>query len=108
MKLRHRYLILSILGFAVPYAIFVPWVIAHGLDGALFFHEMFANRIAAFFALDVVVSAIALISFVLSEGSRVKVRHIWLPIVATCLVGVSLGLPLFLFLRQVQLDHAQS
>src|SRR5213075_871671 len=106
MKLRHLYLVLAILGLILPYAQFVPWLLANGPNGVLLVREMFTNRIAAFFVFDVVISAVVLIVFVLKEGERVKVRHIWLPIVATFLVGVSLGLPLFLYLRQRQLDHA--
>ena len=71
----------------------------------LFFRELFANRISAFFAIDVIVSAIVLIWFIQSEGKRLSVRHFWLPMVGTLVVGVSFGLPLFLFLRQMTFDR---
>jgi hypothetical protein len=54
--------------------------------------------------MDVVLSALALIIFVLIEGARLGLARRWMPIVATCLVGVSLGLPLFLYQRQAHLD----
>ena len=68
-------------------------------------HELFANRIGAFFAMDVIISAIVLIWFIQSEGKRLRVRLLWLPTVGTLVVGVSFGFPLFLFLRQVRLDQ---
>jgi hypothetical protein len=71
----------------------------------LFFRELFANQISAFFATDVLVSAIVLIWFIRSEGRRLRVRLLWLPTVGTLIVGVSFGLPLFLFLRQMTLDR---
>src|SRR5882724_7104520 len=71
----------------------------------VFFRELFANRISAFFAMDVIVSAIVLIWFIQSEGKRLRVRLLWLPTVGTLIVGVSFGFPLFLFLRQVTLDR---
>jgi len=37
---------------------------------------------------------------VLGEGRRAGVRHLWAPIAANLVVGVSLGLPLFLYLRE--------
>ena len=46
------------------------------------------------------------ILFVEIEGRRLAIRRRWLPIAATCPVGVSCGLPLFLYQRQVQLDRA--
>ena len=76
------------------------------LNMSIFMQDLFANRISAFFGLDVVVSAIVLISFIQSEGKRLGMRLLWLPIVSVFLVGVSLGLPLFLYLRQLELDRA--
>ena len=105
MKARHVYLILSVLGFVIPYSQFVPWVFEHGLNFGLFFRELFANRISAFFAVDVIVSTIVLIWFIQSEGKRLRLRLLWLPTVGTLIVGVSFGFPLFLFLRQVTLDR---
>jgi hypothetical protein len=99
------YLALCVVGILLPYWQFVPWVAEHGLNFTLFVQDLFANRISSFFGLDVLVSAVVLWIFIAAEGSRLGVRHLWLPIVATCVVGVSLGLPLFLYLRQVQLDR---
>jgi hypothetical protein len=67
--------------------------------------DLFANRISAFFAMDVVVSAVVLISFIQTEGKRLQTRLLWLPTLGTLLVGVSFGLPLFLYLRQLQMKR---
>jgi hypothetical protein len=91
-------------GAILPYWKFIPWVIEHGLNLSLLCQELFATRIGAFFGLDVIVSAIVLFVFIVTERRRLVIAHSWLPIVATLLVGVSLGLPLFLYLRQLQLD----
>ena len=106
MRQRHVYLVFCALGFFLPYSQFVPWVLAHGLNLSLFVHDLFANRIGAFFGMDVLVSAVALISFVRTEGGRLGLRNLWLPVAAVFLVGVSLGLPLFLYQRQAHLDRA--
>lgn len=45
-----------------------------------------------------VVSAIVLILFIRTEDRRLGMRLLWLPIISVLLVGVSLGLPLFLIL----------
>jgi predicted membrane-bound spermidine synthase len=76
----------------------------HGLNVPLLFEELFATRIGAFFGLDVIVSAVVLFVFIAVEGRRIALSLLWLPVLATCLVGVSLGLPLFLYLRQRKLD----
>jgi hypothetical protein len=105
MRLRHLYLLLCLLGTVLPYWKLGPWVMEHGLDLALLSRELFASRIGAFFGLDVVVSAVVLFIFVFNESRRMGFRIGWLPVVATLLVGVSLGLPLFLFLRERHLDR---
>ena len=94
------YLTLAIVGAVVPYTQLVPWVQEHGLDVPLLVNELLTTRIGAFFGLDVVISAIVLCVFVFRDGPRSGVRHLWLPILATGLVGVSCGFPLYLYLRE--------
>ncbi len=105
MKRRHIYLVFCVLGIVLPYSQFLPWLADHGLNFPLFLSELFANRISAFFAWDVIVSAAALCFFIFSEGRHGRIRYLWLPLIATVSVGVSLGLPLFLYLRQLHLDE---
>jgi hypothetical protein len=90
----------------LPYSQLVPWSLQHGLDLSLFFQQLFANRIGGFFGLDVIVSSFVLWIFVFSEGRRIGLRRLWLPVLASLVVGVSLGLPLFLYMRQLHLDTA--
>ena len=105
MNRKALYLLLCILGFALPYSQFIPWVLEHGLDMRLFLQQLFANRIGGFFGLDVLVSAVTLIGFVRNEGGRLKMDRLWLPIASVLLVGVSLGFPLFLYLRERELER---
>jgi hypothetical protein len=105
MRLKVTYLVLCILGAVLPYCYFVPFVAANGLNMNLFLRELFANHISAFFAMDVFVSAVTLVAFIRSEGARMGVRQWWLPLLATLLVGVSLGLPLFLLLREFAVEQ---
>jgi cbb3-type cytochrome oxidase subunit 3 len=110
MKAKTIYLLLCFIGVVLPYWQFVPWVAENGLNAHLFAQQLFANRVSAFFGMDVFVSAIALLLFVRIENSRLSVRGRWLPLLAVLTVGVSLGLPLFLYLREAKLeqDRAQT
>lgn len=103
--LQITYLILCVLGTVLPFSQFVPFLIEHGLDLKLLFEQLFANRISAFFGLDVIVSSLVLWIFVFWEGSRLKMKHLWVYIASNLLVGVSLGLPLFLLMRQRQMKE---
>jgi uncharacterized protein DUF2834 len=108
MNRKFLYLVLVVLGFVLPYSLFVPWVMEHGLDMRLFARQLFANRISAFFGLDVLISAAALIAFIRNEGRRLKMNKLWLPLASVFFVGVSLGLPLFLYLRERELERRAS
>jgi hypothetical protein len=103
MKPKNAYLFLCALGLAVPYSQFVPWLHENGLNFGLLMRQLFANRISAFFGLDVLVSSAVLVLFIAVEGRLLRLRLRWLPIVALCGVGVSLALPLFLYLRECAL-----
>lgn len=105
MRIRHLFLGLCVLGLVIPNAAFWPWFATHGPDPGQFFADLFANGVSAFFGLDVILAALALILFIEVEGRRLRLPRRWAPIAATCLVGVALGLPLFLYQRQVQLDR---
>jgi hypothetical protein len=104
MKPKSLYLALCAVGTVLPYSQFVPFLRDHGLDLRLFFEEMFSNRIAGFFALDVLVSSVVLLALVVIEGRRAGMKHLWAPIVANLAVGVSLGLPLFLYMREGRVE----
>ena len=65
------------------------------MNGRLFVQELFATRISTFFALDVIVSAVAVRRFIRAESGRLRINHAWLAIPA-----------LFLYLREfLQLER---
>jgi len=104
--LQGTYLILCILGTALPYSQFIPFLLENGLNLEQFFEQLLANRISAFFGMDVVVSSLVLWTFIWFEGSRLKMKNLWVYIASNLLFGVSLALPLFLLLRQRKLEEA--
>jgi hypothetical protein len=94
------YLGLCVLGTIVPYWQLLPFLREHGLDVPLMLAQLFSAPVSAFFGADVIVSSLALWAFVAIDGRRTGARHLWAPVVANLAVGVSLGLPLFLYLRE--------
>jgi len=96
---KHLYLLLCALGIILPYWQFVPWVLDNGLNLRLMIQQLFANRISAFFGMDVLVSAVVVVVFSRMERATLGWRR-WLPVLAVLTVGVSLGLPLLLYLRE--------
>jgi hypothetical protein len=104
MKPKNVYLLLCVLGLAVPYSQFVPWLHENGMNLGLLVRQLFANQISAFFGLDVLVSSAVLLAFMRVEGRRVRIQARWLAVAGLCAAGVSLALPLFLYLRERALE----
>ena len=93
------WLLLAALGLVVPYALFVPWVLANGVDIGLFIDQATASPIATFFTLDVLISAVAVLALC-GRGIAHGRTAMWAPVFGTLLVGVSFGLPLYLYLSE--------
>lgn len=91
-----RSLFFAVVGIIAPLAVFGPWVMLHGLNLTLFFEEAWANRVSQFFVIDVLVSAIVL----LTASADLTWRKRIIVVIATLCIGVSAGLPLWLALRQ--------
>lgn len=102
--MKKLYALLCVLGLVLPYYFLIPFLFSNGLDIPLVIAESFANQVSAFFAADVLVSSVVLWVFVYQETRNRRVPHWWLSIIANLTVGVSLGLPLFLWLRQTEIE----
>lgn len=101
-NMRFVYLLLCIAGTALPLAQFVPWLSANGLNVPLLLQQATSSNIAAFAWVDVLISGLATIVLICAEGRRLGMHRLWLPL-SSILIGPSLALPLFLYLRERQL-----
>ncbi|WP_422823938.1 DUF2834 domain-containing protein [Vreelandella venusta] len=108
MSIKKLYLLLCVVGTFIPLTQFFPWVLDHGLDFPLFINELFKTRIGAFFGLDVLISALVLFVFIYFETAKLEIAYVWTAVLGTLCVGVSLGLPLFLYLRQRSIELAST
>lgn len=97
------YLGLAFLGAIAPYSFMGQFLLTHGLNPAEFKAQMSAGPIASFLGAAFFIASLVTIFFVIGEGRRLKMKGLWLPLLATAAVGVSCGLPLFLYLRDMAL-----
>ena len=98
------YLILAIIGIILPMTQFIPATIAgeFSLDGL--FKDMTQNKILTGVSLDFFIAAATAIVFIIIEGRKRKLSLVWVAIVGTFLIGLSFGLPFFLYLRERSLE----
>ena len=100
MKPARVYLVLCVLGIILPYSQLIPWMMEYGFDFLLLFQQVFEVRAGAVFAMDLLVTCVAFFAFMLLERPRLRVPGAWMAVAGTFLVGVSLGFPLYLYLRE--------
>ena len=108
MKIKNVYLLLCFLGTIIPYASFSPWLITNGLNLPLLVNQISSSAVASFGWLDVLLSATALFVMIYTDSHKRKVQYWWLIIIGTITVGVSLGLPLYLYLREISKPNEAS
>ena len=101
--MRWLYLILALIGFVLPYYFFVGFLAANGLNLSLLIEQLFGTPISTFFAVDLLITAMAFWVFLYQEARRLQIRRWGVYVVATLLVGPSFALPLFLYFREARL-----
>lgn len=102
--IRSLYLLLAVWGAIHPMYYFVQWFQAEGLDIGKMVDAWHANAASSGLVWDLTIAAIALTVFIISE---VVVRRNWIGLIAipaTFGIGVSCGLPLYLYLRSKPAD----
>lgn len=98
--MKRLYLYLAILGTLLPYFFLFRFIGANGLDLPLFLSQAVANPIARMLTADVLISSLVFWVFAYQESRRREIPYWWVTIIANLAVGLSLGLPLFLYLRE--------
>ena len=97
--LRMIYLALAVWGAIHPMYYFITWFNENGYDIMAMVDAWHANAAGSGLVWDLTIAAVSLTVFIVAE---VAVRRNWgalIAIPATFCIGVSCGLPLYLFLR---------
>ncbi len=103
--MKRFYLILCVFGTVLPWWHLQEFLLeAGGLDLVAFVGAAAANPVAAGFSIDVVISSIVFCTFLIGDGRRNGMTHLWVYVAANLLVGLSLALPLYLYRRTVAIE----
>ncbi|MEM7318963.1 MAG: DUF2834 domain-containing protein [Pseudomonadota bacterium] len=97
--LRFVFLALAIWGAIHPMWYFLQWFGENGFDLGGMVEAWHANAASSGLVWDLTIAAIALTVWIIAETLRTGQRILLLAIPATYCIGVSCGLPLYLFLR---------
>lgn len=107
--MKYLYLVLCVVGTLIPLSFLIPFLNQHGMDFGQFMQQIWANDISRFFAADLVIACIVSWIMMAREAQRRNIRYWWIAMACTFVVGLSLALPLFLFMRELRIesDHAR-
>ncbi|RDE07659.1 DUF2834 domain-containing protein [Pelagibacterium lacus] len=100
MRAETFYLAMAVAGTVVPWLFFGYFFALHGLDLPLFVQSLFANGAAGGFSADVLISIVVFWVWSWRDAARNNVAPWWLVLPASFFVGLSLALPLYLYLRE--------
>lgn len=93
------WLALAVWGTIHPMSYFIAWFRAEGFSLSRMVDAWHANDASSGLVWDLTVAAVALTIWIIAETARNKAWANLLAIPATFCIGVSAGLPLYLFLR---------
>jgi hypothetical protein len=97
--MRHFFLVLAVAGAIGPYTALTPWLLENGPDLYLLLDQLFETYVSTAFSIDLIISALTFIVFVWAECRERIVKGAWVAVAGTFFVGLSFGLPLYLWLR---------
>lgn len=99
---RTFYLIMMIVGTIAPWYFFSGFIAEHGAGLGGFVGSMYVNGAAAGAVTDLFLSAAVFWVWSYSDARQKSVSHWWVVVPATLAVGLSLALPLYLWLRAAE------
>ena len=100
MTVRNLYLAAAIVGTLIPWLFFGTFFSQNGLNIPLFLQSLFVNGAAGGFSADVLISIPIFWLWSWRDAARHNVARWWLVLPASFFVGLSLSLPLYLYLRE--------
>ena len=102
------YLFAGFAGTLPPFAAFGEWITHYGFSPVQMMTAIWQQPLVLFAWLDVIITALVLIIFADIEARRTGMSRRWITPIATCCIGPSLGLPLFLYSVTRHLASKQS
>lgn len=102
------YRVLCVVGTLFPLSPAIYFLLTHQFDVGQFIQQAIASAASLTAWLDVIISALAVLTLAYVEGRRLGMEQLWTYGLATLLVGPSLGLPLFLYRRSQRLNVVNS
>ena len=97
--MKKLYIAAMLLGTCIPWLFFGKFFSVNGLAPLVFTQSLFTTLPASGFTVDLLLSILVFAIWSYRDAQQHRVKKWWCVIPATCTVGLSLALPLYLYLR---------
>ena len=105
MKLKHLYLVLSILGICYTWYYNIQWFQSvENPTFSKFFSDAQVNFAGKSFGADLSVVVLTFFVFMTSESIKLKIKYWWILVPLTFAIAIAFTFPLFLYMRANQLE----
>ena len=100
------YLFLAVVGFVVPNAMVAIFFARHGFELGQYFGDWYGTLPAAQINIDLAIVLVTFFCWAIWETRDRHIPHWWWLFPATFLVGLCFGAPLFLWLREREINRS--
>jgi len=105
MKLKHLYLLLSIIGICYTWYYNIQWFqTVEDPSFSNFMNDAQLNFAGKSFGADLTVVVFTFFAFMIPESLRLKIKYWWVLILFTFLIAIAFTFPLFLYIRENALE----
>lgn len=98
--MRTFYLIAAVVGTVLPWSTFLPFLVDHGIHPVTILSALYVNGAAAGLTTDFFLTCFIFAVFVWRDARENRVAGWWAVIPAAPLIGLSMAVPVYLFLRE--------
>jgi hypothetical protein len=107
-KIKYIYLFFIFLGLLLPYIQMYKYTLEYGFNYSPLFTDIFKQSSTAFFAYDLLITALVCMFFMIYEAKKIKMKNVWIPVACSLLIGLAFGLPLFMYYRENHLEKTKN
>lgn len=98
--MKRFYLVAAIIGTLIPWFFFGQFISAEGVNLSLFLASLPANSVTSGATADLLISILIFWVWAYTDSRQRGIQYWWLTVVAGFTVGLSLALPLYLYMRE--------
>ncbi|MCB9451360.1 MAG: DUF2834 domain-containing protein [Anaerolineaceae bacterium] len=98
--MKRFYLVAATVGTIIPWLFFGQFINAEGVNLSLFLASLPVNSVTRGATADLLISILIFWVWAYTDARKRGIRYWWLTIVAGFTVGLSLALPLYLYMRE--------